>query len=263
MFNLKGSFALITGVGAKDGIGFHTASALLAMECSLIITSTTNRVFERLAELELVAKAQFNTQAPRILAQTADLTDTQQVERLFSGIEQLDILVNNAGMSSLSKPLAESEQVDLVGLTDEAWNQGLTRNLDTACKVTRESLPLIRNSSNGRIIFISSVTGGLMAMRQQPAYAASKAALIGLMRSVAVDEGSHGITANAVLPGWIETDTQTRHEANQGKRSALGRSGKPEEVASTIGWLASQEAGYITGQSIVVDGGNSIGEERA
>jgi 3-oxoacyl-[acyl-carrier protein] reductase len=83
------------------------------------------------------------------------------------------------------------------------------------------------------------------------------------MRSVARDEGVHGITANAVLPGWIETDTQTSHEANQGKRSALGRSGKPEEVASTIAWLASKEAGYITGQAIVVDGGNSIAEERA
>jgi 3-oxoacyl-[acyl-carrier protein] reductase len=263
MFNLKGSFALITGVGAKNGIGFHAASTLLAMECSLIITSTTDRIFERQSELELLAQARFGTQAPRVIAHKADLIDTQEVEQLVSGIEQLDILVNNAGMSSLIQPLAENEQIDLVQLTDEAWSQGISRNLDTAFKVTRESLPLIRNSLNGRIIFVSSVTGGLMAMRQQPAYASSKAALIGLMRSVAIDEGVHGITANAVLPGWIETDTQTNQEANQGKRSALGRSGKPAEVASTIAWLASKEAGYITGQAIVVDGGNSIAEERA
>jgi 3-oxoacyl-[acyl-carrier protein] reductase len=263
MFNLKGSFALITGVGAKNGIGFHAARTLLAMECSLIITSTTDRIFERQSELELLAQARFGTQAPRVIAHKADLIDTQQVEQLVSGIAQLDILVNNAGMSSLIQPLAENEQIDLVQLTDEAWRQGISRNLDTAFKVTRESLPLMRNSLNGRIIFVSSVTGGLMAMRQQPAYASSKAALIGLMRSVAIDEGVHGITANAVLPGWIETDTQTNQEANQGKRSALGRSGKPAEVASTIAWLASKEAGYITGQAIVVDGGNSIAEERA
>lgn len=100
-------------------------------------------------------------------------------------------------------------------------------------------------------------------MLKQPAYAASKAALLGLMRSVALDEAVHNITCNAVMPGWIATDTQSPHEARQGNHTPIGRSGTPEEIASAIVWLASLEAGYMTGQEVVIDGGNSIAEERA
>jgi 3-oxoacyl-[acyl-carrier protein] reductase len=110
---------------------------------------------------------------------------------------------------------------------------------------------------------VSSVTGGLMAMAHQPVYAAAKAAMLGLMRSLALDEAKYGITCNAILPGWIETDTQSAHEKLQGMKTPLSRNGKPEEIAGLVGWLASESSGYMTGQALIVDGGNSIREERA
>ena len=110
---------------------------------------------------------------------------------------------------------------------------------------------------------IASVTGGLMAMAKQPVYAAAKAALVGLTKSIALDEAKYGITCNAVLPGWIGTDTQSAHEQLQGMKTPLGRSGKPAEIAGLVTWLASESAGYMTGQALVVDGGNSIAEERS
>jgi 3-oxoacyl-[acyl-carrier protein] reductase len=115
----------------------------------------------------------------------------------------------------------------------------------------------------GRLISVASVTGPVMAMRREPAYAAAKAALVGLMRALAVDYAGVGITANAVAPGWIATGSQTEHEARQGLATPLGRSATPEEVASAIAWLATPGAAYVTGQCIVVDGGNSIAEERS
>lgn len=115
----------------------------------------------------------------------------------------------------------------------------------------------------GRIINIASVTGPVMAMRSEPAYAAAKAGAVGLGRALAVDHAAHGVTVNLVAPGWIETGSQTPHEARQGLHVPMGRSGSPDEIASAVAWLASPGAAYITGQCIVVDGGNSISEERA
>ncbi len=110
---------------------------------------------------------------------------------------------------------------------------------------------------------ISSVTGHLMAMEHQPIYATAKAAMVGLMRSIALDEAKSGITCNAVLPGWIATAAISDIEKSQGQHVPLGRGGRPDEVASLVAWLATSEASYLTGQAIVVDGGNSIKEERA
>jgi 3-oxoacyl-[acyl-carrier protein] reductase len=101
-----------------------------------------------------------------------------------------------------------------------------------------------------------------MAMANQPVYAAAKAALIGLTKSLALDEARYQITANAILPGWIKTDAQSDHEAAQGLKTPLKRSGTPDEIASLALHLSSISAGYLTGQAIVVDGGNSIAEER-
>jgi 3-oxoacyl-[acyl-carrier protein] reductase len=114
----------------------------------------------------------------------------------------------------------------------------------------------------GRIVNVSSVTGAVMAMRGEAAYAAAKAGMVGLTRSMALDGAGHGITVNAVAPGWIETGSQTSHEYQQGRSVPLGRSGTPLEVAAAIGWFCSATASYVTGQCLVVDGGNSISEER-
>ena len=250
MFSLQGKRALVSGAGAPGGIGVAIAKVLKDLGAEVFITSTTERIHERAKELGVIGVV-------------ADLTKESDCARVISQVGALDILVNNAGMTSVNSPLGTDEASDLTNITSEAWQRGMQRNLDTAFNLTKVALPLIRKSESGRIIMISSVTGGVMAMANQPVYAAAKAAMIGLMRSIALDEAKYGVTCNAILPGWIETDTQSTHEKLQGLKTPLGRNGKPEEIAGLVGWLASNSSGYMTGQALVVDGGNSINEERA
>ena len=241
--------ALVSGAGAPGGIGFAVARALKERGFDVVVTSTTDRIKQRATELG-------------VRGEIADLTKPDEAASLISTLDRLDVLINNAGMTSQISPLTDDESQSLSEISMEAWQRGMQRNLDTAFNLTRFALPMIRKSDSGRIIMVSSVTGALQAMRNQLVYATAKAALIGMVRSLALDEAKYGITVNAVLPGWISTDTQPEHERLQGMKTPLGRSGKPEEIASAIAYLSSTDAGYITGQSIIIDGGNSIAEER-
>jgi 3-oxoacyl-[acyl-carrier protein] reductase len=242
--------ALVTGAGAPGGIGFAIARALKESGATVFITSTTERINDRARELGVTGLI-------------ADLTIPEDCQRIIKEIGELDVLVNNAGMTSINSPLGIDEASALTEVSTEAWQRGIQRNLDTAFNLTKAALPALRKSKSGRIIMIASVTGGLMAMAKQPVYAAAKAALVGLTKSIALDEAKYGITCNAVLPGWIATDTQSAHEQLQGMKTPLGRSGKPTEIAGLVNWLASDTSGYLTGQALVVDGGNSIAEERS
>ncbi len=242
--------ALVTGAGAPGGIGFAIARALKESGATVFITSTTERINDRARELGVTGLI-------------ADLTIPEDCQRIVKEIGELDVLVNNAGMTSINSPLGLDEASALTEVSTEAWQRGLQRNLDTAFNLTKAALPALRKSKSGRIIMIASVTGGLMAMAKQPVYAAAKAALVGLTKSIALDEAKYGITCNAVLPGWIATDTQSAHEQLQGMKTPIGRSGKPAEIAGLVNWLASDTSGYLTGQALVVDGGNSIAEERS
>jgi 3-oxoacyl-[acyl-carrier protein] reductase len=170
---------------------------------------------------------------------------------------RLDILVNNAGMVALGSAEESSTVADM----DPAeWDRGIARNLRTAFSVTRVALRPLMASGHGRIVFVSSVTGPLVSNPGSAAYGAAKAGILGLMRGLAIEVGRQGITVNAVLPGWIETGSQLPAEAIGGENTPLGRSGSAAEVAEVIAFLASDAAGYITGQGIVVDGGNTIQE---
>ena len=249
MFSLSGKTALITGAGSATGIGFSTAKALQNLGAEVILTGASERVLQRAAELKATGYV-------------CDLTEESQVVQLAAKIPQLDILVNNAGMTSVAAPAASGEAVDLSQISLPDWHKGIARNLDTAFLITKQLLPKLRLSASGRIIMVSSVTGAVMAMRYQPVYAAAKAALVGLTKSIALDEAKSGITCNAVLPGWIATESISESEKANGAKVPLGRGGTPEEVAALIAWLSTNEASYITGQSIVIDGGNSIMEER-
>jgi 3-oxoacyl-[acyl-carrier protein] reductase len=249
VFSLKGKKALITGAGSSSGIGFTSATALKQLGAEVIITSTSNRIFDRATEIQA-------------LGLVADLCDERQVKELFSNIDSLDILVNNAGMTSISNPAENSEAGDVANIELSNWRLGMARNLDSAFLVTKYALPLLRKSKSGRIVMISSVTGAIMAMKNQPIYASAKAAMVGLTKALALDEAKNSITCNAILPGWIATDSISDKEKEQGRFVPLGRGGRAEEVTAAVAFLVSEEASYITGQSIVVDGGNSIMEER-
>jgi 3-oxoacyl-[acyl-carrier protein] reductase len=127
--------------------------------------------------------------------------------------------------------------------------------------VTKAALPPMTGRGWGRIN-VASVTGPVMAMRADAAYAAAKAGMVGLTRATAIDAAGHAITVNAVAPGWIATGSQTPEEQNEGLATPMGRSASPSEVAAAIAWLASPGASYVTGQCLVIDGGNSIAEQR-
>lgn len=249
MCDLSGRTALVSGAGAPGGIGFAIAQSLTSAGAKVHITSTSERIFDRAKEIGASATI-------------ADLTVESDCRRVVAELSALDILVNNAGMTAINDVALPDESGSLTEVTLEGLRKGMARNVETAFNLTKHSLPLLRQSSSGRIIMISSVTGPQMAMRQQPIYATAKAALVGLVRSLSLDEAKFGITTNAVLPGWIATDTQSEFENMQGSRSPLGRSGKPEEIANLVTWLASSSSSYLTGQCLVVDGGNSIAEEQ-
>ncbi|MCJ7709519.1 MAG: SDR family oxidoreductase, partial [Chloroflexi bacterium] len=175
----------------------------------------------------------------------------------------LHVVVNNAGMVSVTTPDPGAEAGDLATMPVQAWHDALARNLDTAFLVTRAAVPHLRAAGWGRIVMVASVTGPVMAMRQEPAYAAAKAGMVGLMRALAVDLAPAGITANAVAPGWIGTGSQLPHEVREGQHTPVGRSGRADEVAGAVAWFASPEASYCTGQVLVIDGGSAVSEERA
>jgi 3-oxoacyl-[acyl-carrier protein] reductase len=254
---LHGRIALVTGAGSEAGIGFATARRLAAMGARVFITSTTDRCHER-------AKA-LVTDGFEVDAFPADLTSAADVDALIARVHDVmgpvEVLVNNAGMTSVLDPMAG---VSLTHeMSDARWRHTIERNLTLCFTVTARVLPDMVAAGHGRIVNVASTTGVTGAMLGESAYAAAKAGVVGLTRALALEYAPHGITANAVAPGWIATGSQTADEIRQGLASPVGRSGSPDEVAHAIAMLCVPQAAYITGQCLVVDGGNSIAEERA
>lgn len=244
---------LITGAGSDTGIGFCTAKILGELGGRIALISTTDRIQQRVSEL--------NALGIKAKGYIADLMDRNQVEKVIDEIVSdfgaIDVLVNNAGMVQVG----ESEDfTEFADITYESWDVSINRNLTLCFNVTKKVLPYMISNHYGRIVNVSSVTGPIVSNPGEAAYSAAKVAIIGMSRSIAIEVAKENIMINNVLPGWIATASQTESEAAGGLNTPAGRGGTPEEVANMIVFLASQKASYITGQSFVVDGGNTIQE---
>jgi 3-oxoacyl-[acyl-carrier protein] reductase len=239
--DLTGKTAFVTG--STRGIGLAIARALHVAGARVAI------VGRDLARAQAVA-ADLGDRAAGV---ACDVADAAQVEAALAAVEQalgpIDVLVNNAGLT---------RDNILLRLADEDWDVVLDANLKGAFHTVRAVIKGMMKRRAGRIINITSVVG-ITGNKGQANYAASKAGLIGFTKSVAKEYASRGITANCVAPGFIETDMtaalslEARSSLLQG--IALGRLGRPEDVAGAVLFLASDLAAYVTGQVLVVDGG--------
>ena len=248
MTGVAGRVALVTGAGAAGGIGFAIAKALAGAGARLCVTATTDRIHQRAAELGA-------------MSHIADLTDPAQVAGLFAAVESrlgpVEVLVNNAGMVQTGKDV---DRQRLAGWSDAAWAHHMALNINTTFHCCRAALPGMAARGYGRIVNVSSVTGPLVTIDGSSAYATAKAAVTGMTRSIALEYGRQGITCNAILPGWIATESSSPAEIRAGQATPAGRPGTPEEVAACALFLASAEASYVTGALLVVDGGNTLQE---
>jgi len=251
---LAGRVAIVTGAG--HGIGRATAEMFSRQGASVLVTAlhedSARRVAEGIRETHGLASHL-----------KVDVTEASDIERMvdvaLSRFGRIDILCQNPGIN----PHATLEE-----LTEEAWDRVFAVNLRGAYLAIRACVPVMKKQKYGKIVVTSSITGPITGVPGYSHYGATKAGLIGFIRGVAIEVARYNITINAVQPGTILTEGLRRTLSDlgaddfeaQAKTIPMGRLGDPDEVAYAMLFLASDESRYITGQSIVVDGGQVLPE---
>jgi 3-oxoacyl-[acyl-carrier protein] reductase len=245
MFDLEGKSALVTG--ASGGIGGAIAKMLHAQGAEVVISGTRKEALEILAS-EL---------GERVHVLAADLGDAESVANLASEAEKMadggvDILINNAGITRDGL---------LLRMKDEDWEQVIAVNLGSGFRLARALLRGMMKRRWGRIVGISSIVGAT-GNPGQANYAASKAGMVGFSKALAAEVANRGITVNVVAPGFIQTPmTDVLGDDQREKLLAgipAGRLGSPEDIAAAVSYLSSQEAAYVTGTTVHVNGGMAM-----
>jgi 3-oxoacyl-[acyl-carrier protein] reductase len=245
MFNLEGKVAIVTG--GRRGIGRAIAETLARQGASIVLGDRVPE--EAYQAAEEIAKAT-GQHVQSCMVEVSDLHSAQSmIDCTLADLGRVDILVNNAGIT---------RDTLIVRMEESDWDAVIDVNLKGAWNCCKAVVRPMMKQRFGRIINISSVSG-LAGQAGQTNYSASKAGLIGLTKALAREVASRGITVNAVAPGFIPTaltnDLPQELKDSMMKLIPVGRWGQPEEIASTVAFLASSEAAYITGQVISVDGG--------
>ena len=244
MFNLTGKTALVTG--ASGGIGGAIARALHAQGAAVALSGTRREALEAVA-------AELGERAHVVVANLSDPASVEQLPKdAEAAMGSLDILVNNAGLT---------RDTLILRMKDDDWQSVIDVNLTAAFRLSRAVIKGMMKRRFGRIINITSIVG-VTGNPGQVNYAASKAGLIGLSKSLAQEVASRGITVNCIAPGFVAS--AMTDELNDDQKTRLlagipvGRMGKAEEIASAAIYLASEEAAYVTGQTLHVNGGMAM-----
>lgn len=248
MFDLKGKNALVTG--GSRGIGRGIAIALATQGANVAINYVANedKAEDVVREIKMLGSESF--------AVRADVSNKTQVKTMFGAIketwEKIDILVNNAGILSYA---------DFENITEEDWDKTINTNLKGQFLCAQQAVKIMKPNKWGRIINIASIASGGkgIGFPKLTHYTASKAGVIGLTTNMALELGQYGICVNAIAPGAIETDMTSdmdeKTKAGMLTRIPKGRIGKPKDIGAAAAFLATDEADYITGNVLYVDGG--------
>ncbi|MGF6446870.1 SDR family NAD(P)-dependent oxidoreductase [Paraburkholderia youngii] len=252
MSNQDQNVVLITGAGI--GIGRATAKAFGALNYRVIVTDVLQAEGEAVtAEIRLAGgRAEFHPLNVRDTAACDEIGAT--VEKKYGAI---DSVIANAGIA---------HKVPLDELTDEKWDLTMDIDLKGVFRIIRAALPGMKQRKSGSIVAVSSIMGIAYGWEEHAHYSAAKAGVVGLVRGLAVEPGRHGIRVNGLAPGFIRTAQALSEQHSKGESGLnavsasvpLGRVGEPEDMADVITFMASDKARYLTGQTIMVDGGLAI-----
>ena len=246
MADFKGRIALVTGAG--HGIGKEIALTLARHGAEVVVTDVSDEIFDVGKQIESVGTKAFPVKCDVTDAKEAETIEKKVVEKF----EKIDILVNNAGIYP-QKPFLE--------MTMEDWNKVLSVNLNGVFHCTRAVVPKMVQQKYGKIVSIASIAGAVVGYFNLAHYSASKAAVVGFTKSLALEMAQYGINVNAIAPGPIDVGAiPAGSEIYQQviKTIPIGRMGLPKDIANLVIFLSSDESSFITGQCIICDGGYTL-----